>query len=154
MSISSVTSGTTASYTTNTQQKDVRNAFKQVADAINDNDLPGAQNGFDTLAQLLGNTQQTGQTPTSSSTPSQTSSNGTDFSSLVNQIGSALQSGNLDQAKQALQNLQQTAPSAGRHHHHHGGHGGGSAAASSTSSQSTSGTTSASTDGSGVDLTV
>ena len=96
MSISSVTSGTTASYTTNTQQKDVRNAFKQVADAINDNDLPGAQNAFDTLAQLLGNTQQTGQTPTSSSTPSQTSSNGTDFSEISRSGSSASSSQTCD----------------------------------------------------------
>jgi len=152
MSVSSVSSGTTASYTTNSQQKDVRNAFKQVADAINDNDLRGAQNAFDNLAALLNGNQQ-GTSSSSSSSTGQSASGGTDLATLLNQIGSALQSGDLDQAKQALQTLQQTAQS-GRHHRHHH-HGGGDVAA--VQPTQTSSTTSASTDTSSagsVNLTV
>jgi ribosomal protein S20 len=115
MSISSVSTGTTATYTPNSQQKDLRNAFKQMSDAINSGDLQDAQNAFANLAQLINTSPQPAQNTSS------TSSDGNDFSSLLNQIGSALQSGDLDQAKQALQNLQQSAKSARPHHHHHGG---------------------------------
>ncbi len=86
----------------------MRNAFTQVADAIDDGDLQDAQNAFDSLAQLLNPNQQSSQNATSSGSSTQTSANGTDVSSLISQIGSALQSGDLDQAKQALQSLQQT----------------------------------------------
>jgi ribosomal protein S20 len=134
MSISSVSTGTTATYTPNSQQKDLRNAFKQMSDAINSGDLQDAQNAFANLAQLINNSPQPAQNTSS------TSSDGNDFSSLLNQIGSALQSGDLDQAKQALQNLQQSAKSARPHHHHHGGGAGGGAA------QNVTDPTSASTD--------
>ncbi|HVY98645.1 MAG TPA: hypothetical protein VHA35_04030 [Dongiaceae bacterium] len=147
MSISSVSTGTTASYTTNSQQKDVRNSFKQLADAINNGDLQDAQNAFDNLAQLLNNGQQTAQGSTTS-----TSGSGSDFSNLLNQIGSALQSGDLDQAKQALTNLQQSAQAGRghRHHHHGGGLGGGSG---QTATSATSASTDASSIG-GINLSV
>jgi ribosomal protein S20 len=156
MSVSGVSGGTsnTAAYQTNTQQKDVRNVFKQMSDAINSGDLQDAQNAFDSLASLLNNGQQ--QTTSSSS---QTSSNGSDFSNLLNQIGSALQSGDLDQAKQALTNLQQSAQAGRgghRHHHHHGG-GGAVGGVSGSAAQTATATTSASTDTSStgtVDLSV
>jgi ribosomal protein S20 len=164
MTISSVSTGTTASYTPNSQQKDVRNAFKQVADAISNNDLPGAQNALDSLAQLLSSNQQNTTGPgsgttsgtTASTDPTQAASGGTDISSLIDQIGSALQSGDLDQAKQALQSLQQTAQSSRHHHHHHGGGAGGASAqsASSTTSASTASTSTDPTSIGGVNLTV
>ncbi len=146
MSISSVSTGTTASYTPNTQQKDLRTAFKQMADAINSGNLQDAQNAFDSLAQLMNNNQQSSQTASSSQT-----ANGNDPTSLLNQIGSALQSGDLDQAKQALQNLQQQAQSSRGHHHHHHG-----SAVGKGQDQASGGTTSASTDGGigGVNLSV
>jgi ribosomal protein S20 len=151
MSITSVSTGTTASYTTSSQQKDVRNAFKQVADAINNGDLQGAQNAFASLAQLMSTDQQQTQGTASTSASAQpASSTGNDVSNLLDQIGTALQSGDLDQAKQALQKLQQTAQSSRPHHHHHG-RGAGAASQSATS------TTSASTDVSsigGINLTV
>jgi ribosomal protein S20 len=145
MTISSVSTGTTASYTPNNQQKDVRNSFKQLADAINSGNLQDAQNAFDSLAGLLNYNQQG-----TSAAPSQTASGGSDLSSLLNQIGSALQSGDLDQAKQALTNLQQSAQAGKGHRHHHHGGGGGSA-------QTATNATSASTDTSsigGINLSV
>ncbi|MES1152057.1 MAG: hypothetical protein ABUL54_09190 [Dongia sp.] len=151
MSISSVSTGSTAAYTPSSQQKDVRNAFKQMADAIDSGNLQDAQNAFDNLASLLNNNQQP--TQGTSQTQSQTAGSGSDFSSLLNQIGSALQSGDLDQAKQALTNLQQSAQAGRgghRHHHHGGGVGGGSG-------QSATNATSASTDTSsigGINLSV
>lgn len=123
MSISSVSSGTAASYAANSQQNDLRNAFKQVADAINKGDLEGAQNAFDNLAELLNSAPQ-GASQSASAGSQSASRNGSgpsNLSSLLDQIGDALQSGDLDQAKQALQNLQQTAQSRHHHHHHHGG---------------------------------
>jgi ribosomal protein S20 len=157
MSISGVSSGTTASYTTNTQQNDVRNAFKQVADAINNNDVDGAQNAFDNLAALLNGDQSSSTSnSTSSSSSSQSSTSGTDLASLLNQVGSALQSGDLDQAKQALQNLQQSGQASGKHRHHHGGGGGGASAVAGIPPAQGTGSTSVSTDlsTSGLDLTV
>jgi ribosomal protein S20 len=143
MSISSVSTGSTAAYTPNTQQKDVRNAFKQMSDAINSGDLQDAQNAFDNLASLLNNNQQA--TQSTSQTQGQTSSSGSDFSTLLNQIGSALQSGDLDQAKQALTNLQQSAQAGRgghRHHHHGGGVGGGSGQTASNAASASTDTSS------------
>jgi ribosomal protein S20 len=141
MSISSVSTGTTATYASSTQQKDLRNAFKQMSDAIANGDLQDAQNAFANLAQLMNGSPQ----PTQSA--SSASGGGSDFSNLLNQVGSALQSGDLDQATQALQNLQQSAKSGRAHHHHHHGGGGG---AGIGAVQNASDPTSASTDAGGV----
>jgi len=147
MSVSSVSGGSTAAYQPNSQQKDVRNAFKQVADAINSGDLQDAQNAFESLASLLNNGQQ--QTTQSSS---QSSSNGSDFTNLLNQVGTALQSGDVDQAKQALTNLQQSAQAGrGGHHRHH--HHGGGVSALQTANNATSASTDTGSIG-GVNLSV
>jgi hypothetical protein len=138
-------------------QKDVRDSFKQMADAIQSGDLNGAQNAYASLAQLLNMDQDSDQSPTNPQ--SSTNSDASNFTALLGQIGDSLQSGDLSGAQQTLQSLQQTAQ--GSHHRHH--HGGGSAtsqtsqsdpsasaaaAADSTSSTSTSSTSS------GVNLTI
>ena len=152
MSISSISSGSTVSYPANSAQKDVRNAFRQVADAIDHNDLQGAQSAFDDLASLLNGDQQS---PSSGSSSSQNANSSSDPANLLSQLGSALQSGDLDQAKDALQNLRQMTLSARYHrHHHHGGGGSDVAAIQTTQSPSnTPGTTDSSSVGS-VNLTV
>jgi hypothetical protein len=137
-------------------QKDVRDSFKQMADAIQSGDINGAQNAFASLAQLLNTDQDSDQSPTNSATNSQSSTNSdaSDFTALLGQIGDSLQSGDLSGAQQTLQTLQQTAR--GSHHRHHQG-GGTATSQTSQSDPSASATASAdstSSTASGVDLTI
>jgi hypothetical protein len=166
MSVSGVSaSGSSSLYQSSNPQKNIQASFKQMADAIQNGDLTGAQSAYGSLAQLLNGGQQTTQAAAQST--SQGSANPTgSFADLLNQIGSALQSGDLTGAQQALQSLQQAAQTH-RHHHHHGAgpggaQGGGSQAGQTASSSNAPGTgssdASATTDPlaatSGISLTV
>lgn len=108
-----------------------RQAFGQLASAIQSGNLTAAQSAYSTLTQA-GNAD-----PNSP------------FAAAVSQIGDALQSGNISQAQQDLSSLQQQFQSAkGAHHHghHHVSDGDKSQAATSpssaTPSDSATGTTS------------
>jgi len=122
MSVSGVSANSTSNfYQTSNPTKDARNAFKTMADAIRSGDLQGAQNAYASLAQLL----DAGQQSSSANGSGTGSGSGTDIQSLLNQIGGALQSGDISGAQQLLQSRQQTAQAQGAHGHHRHHHAGG-----------------------------
>jgi hypothetical protein len=160
MSVSSISgpASTGSAYQPNSSsQKDIRDSFKQMADAIQSGDLGGAQNAYAGLAQLLdANPQSTPLNSGQGSTSSQDGSDTNSLSALLGQIGDSLQSGDLSGAQQTLQTLQQAMQ--GRHHRHHGGAAAnGQASQTAPSSSPSAGTAApdpASSPASGVDLTV
>ena len=129
MTISAISSSS-ASFVA-TFQKD-RQAFGQLAGALQVGDLTAAQNAYNTLAS------------------SPIAQGNSPFAQALQQIGQDLQSGDLADAQKALASLQQQQQQ-GRAHHHHHHHGGGASGASETSGASnTSGSNSAnSTDNDG-----
>jgi soluble cytochrome b562 len=135
MAVSGVSSSSNNNYQSS-PLTDLRQAFQQMAKAINSGDLTGAQQAYTTLAQM----QDGGSgVPTDTSSP---------FAQALNQIGQALQNGDINGAQQALSSLSQQTHA--HHHHHH-------ARPSSDSSPSDAGSTNADTSGStggNVNLTV
>ena len=120
MSVSAVSAANAGTaYQSGNSLKEARDAFKQMEEAIQKGDLAGAQNAYSSLASLLDNGQQSG-TADQSSSNSATGSNSkaTDVQSLLDQIGSALQNNDLNQAQTLLQTLQQTAQTQGARGHH------------------------------------
>jgi len=96
---------------------DARGTVRQLFSAIESGDLTTAQQAFNTLSQ---------QAPTG---PLQNSAIGQDFSA----IGTALASGSVSDAQQALTKLQADLQAAhGKRHHQHHHHHGGQAASSGT----------------------
>lgn len=131
MTISAISSSS-ASFVA-TFQKD-RQAFGQLAGALQAGDLTAAQNAYNTLAS------------------SPIAQGNSPFAQALQQIGQDLQSGDLADAQKALASLQQQQQQGRAHHHHHHHHpGGGASGASETSGASnTSGSNSAnSTDNDG-----
>jgi hypothetical protein len=82
---------------------DFRQAFSQLANALQSGNLSAAQNAYDTLAS----------SPAAQGTGP--------FAQALAQIGKDLQSKDLDGAQQALSSLQQQQQARGHHRHHHGG---------------------------------
>jgi hypothetical protein len=95
--ISSFSAAQTSSYQT------YRQAFNQLANALQSNNLTAAQDAYNTLA----------------SSPAAQGSG--PFAQALQQIGQDLKSGALGDAQQALASLQQQQQAHGHHHHHHGG---------------------------------
>jgi len=114
MTISAISSSS-ASFVA-TFQKD-RQAFGQLANALQAGDLTAAQNAYNTLAS------------------SPIAQGNSPFAQALQQIGQDLQSGDLADAQKALASLQQQQQQ-GRAHHHHHHHGGGASGASETSGAS------------------
>ena len=85
------------------QLSEIRQAFSQLANALQSGNLSAAQNAYDTLAS----------SPAAQGTGP--------FAQALAQIGKDLQSKDLDGAKQALSSLQQQQQARGHHRHHHGG---------------------------------
>ena len=109
-----------------------RQAFSQLANALQSGDLTAAQNAYNTL----------------SSSP-MAQGNGP-FAQAIQQIGQDLQSGDLADAQKTLTALQQLQQAHRGHHHHHGGGGGETSATSNTSNTSnSSGSSSSDPDGDG-----
>lgn len=131
MSISSISAATYTPPTSGSSlQSQILQAFKNLAQALQSNNLTGAQQAYTTLSQLIG----------SQGSSSQNSTN--PLSQALSQIGSDLQSNNLAGAQQAFASLLQQAsqqastgqPQTDGHHGHHHHHGTGSV------TQATSGT--------------
>ena len=99
MTISAI-SPFSASQTSNYQN--YRQAFSQLANALQSGDLDAAKSAYDTLK----------------SSPAAQGSG--PFAQALQQIGKALDSNDLDGAQKALATLQQQQRTHG-HHHHHGG---------------------------------
>ena len=99
MTISAI-SPFSASQTSNYQN--YRQAFSQLANALQSGDLDAAKSAYDTLK----------------SSPAAQGSG--PFAQALQQIGNALDSNDLDGAQKALATLQQQQRAHG-HHHHHGG---------------------------------
>ncbi|MBJ6726680.1 hypothetical protein [Geomesophilobacter sediminis] len=132
MTISSV-SGNTQTWQTMMQQR--KQDFSQLASALNNGDLSGAQQAFADLQNISGqgqNTANSSQTQSSSATGSNSGNSGVknDFAAL----SQALQSGNLADAKSAFAKIQSDMKAQGGRHHHRG-------AGSNTDSQSTTNST-------------
>ncbi|MGB9062824.1 MAG: hypothetical protein WCC80_05430, partial [Pseudolabrys sp.] len=98
MTISAISSFS-ASQTSNYQS--FRQAFSQLANALQSGNLSAAQNAYDTLAS----------SPAAQGTGP--------FAQALAQIGKDLQSKDLDGAQQALSSLQQQQQARGHHRHHH-----------------------------------
>ena len=109
-----------------TFQKD-RQAFGELASALQSGDLGAAQNAYNTLAS------------------SPIAQGNSPFAQTLQQIGQDLQSGDIADAQKALASLQQQQQQARAHHHHHHG-GGGPSATSDASGTSNSSNTANSTD--------
>jgi hypothetical protein len=110
-----------------TIQKD-RQAFNQLANALQSGDLTAAQNAYNTLAS------------------SPMAQGNSPFAQAIQQIGQDLQSGDassLADAQKVMSSLQQ----ARGHHHHH--HGGGGEVSGSSNSATASGTNPPNPDGDG-----
>src|SRR5262245_3113854 len=99
MTISAI-SPFSASQTSNYQN--YRQAFSQLANALQSGDLDAAKSAYDTLKS----------SPMAQGTGP--------FAQALQQIGNALDSNDLDGAQKALASLQQQRQAHG-HHHHHGG---------------------------------
>ena len=99
MTISAI-SPLSASQTSNYQN--YRQAFSQLANALQSGDLDAAKSAYDTLKS----------SPAAQGTGP--------FAQALQQIGNALDSNDLDGAQKALATLQQQQRTHG-HHHHHGG---------------------------------
>ena len=95
-----------------------RQAFSQLASAIQSGDLSAAQTAFSTLAS------------------SPFAQGNSPFAQALQQIGQDLQNGDIAGAQKALASLQQQQAHRGHHHHHHGG--GETSATSNTSNTSNS----------------
>jgi hypothetical protein len=122
MTISAISSSS-ASFVA-TFQND-RQAFGQLASALQAGDLTAAQTAYSTLAS------------------SPIAQGNSPFAQALQQIGQDLQSGDLADAQKALASLQQQQQQARAHHHHHH-HGGGpseTSAASNTSSKNSTNST-------------
>jgi len=129
MTISAISSS--AASFVSTFQKD-RQAFGQLASALQSGDLSAAQNAYNTLAS------------------SPIAQGNSPFAQALQQIGQDLQSGDLADAQKALASLQQQQQQARAHHHHHHGGGGPSAtsdASSTSNSPSTNNSNSTDNDG-------
>jgi hypothetical protein len=141
----------------------VQQEYAQLASAIQSGDLTGAQTAFAALQQTLG--QQTSNTTATGATTATGSTNSDPILNDFNDLGQALQSGNLSQAQSAfaqlqsdVQNAQQNPASQaqslaqalktalqGHHHHHGGGHRGGGHPSTQSSNSGTSSTAATST---------
>jgi hypothetical protein len=100
MTISAISSFS-ASQTSNYQN--YRQAFSQLTNALQSNDLSAAQSAYDTLAS----------SPAAQGTGP--------VAQALQQIGKDLAAGDLDGAQKALASLQQQRQAHGHHHHHGGG---------------------------------
>jgi hypothetical protein len=100
----SITSISSASSVFSASADPSRQAFGQLASAIQSGNLAAAQTAYSALTQ--------------NGSPDPNSP----LAAAINQIGQALQSGNVSQAQQDLTALQQQAHAAKGAHHHHGGH--------------------------------
>jgi hypothetical protein len=136
MSISSVSSSYSTYQPSRAQSnfKQVRQDFSDLANALQAGDLAGAQNAFSALQQLMQRVQ--------SDSQSQSQGNGTQnqFSTDLAAIGKALQSGDVKSAKDALTKLQQDMQAGPQAHHHHA-HGAEGANIAASSSIGATGTT-------------
>ena len=140
MSISGVLSSYSAYQPSSTQSnlKQVRQDFQDLAGALQSGDMPGAQTAYAALQQLIQGMQ-------SASQP-QGNGNGTQhqFNTDLAAVGKALQSGDVSAAQDAFKKLQQDMQAAGMgHHHHHHAHSaqGASNAVSPPTGSSAAGTT-------------
>jgi septal ring factor EnvC (AmiA/AmiB activator) len=98
--------------------KQTKADFQSLSTALQNGDLTGAKAAF---AQLQKDNPRLAQSLNSSS--SDASSSGNSRTADLQSLGSALQSGDLSGAQQALAKVQQDAPAQGSghaHHHHHG----------------------------------
>jgi len=129
-SISSIYASNSIYQTAGTQQSGgLRSLMQQLSQALQGNNLPGAQQAYNSITQIpwLQNSQSTG--------------SGSTFSQTLAQLGSDLSSGNINAAQNDFNSLQQQLQSIqagggaggiGGHHHHHGS-GAGEASNSSNS---------------------
>jgi soluble cytochrome b562 len=138
VSISGISSFSSASSQKTDTQAAFRQQFNQLVGSLQSGSLSDAQQAYSTLSQLQSNGQ--GPSVNSNSPLAQT----------LDQIGQDLQNGDLSGAQQALSSLQQ---SQGSHHHHHHHGGGGSPVASQTNSSATVGATGNNSPSTSVDIT-
>lgn len=128
MSISSITSGTMMPQDFQNIRQQQRQDFSQLAQALQDGDLTGAQKAYSDLQSLLPSNNQSG-TNTNTNSGSPQNPIQSDFAAL----GKALSSGDLSQAQSEFSQLQTDLKNAyqnqsgipglgvhrGGHHHHH-----------------------------------
>ena len=108
MSASSVSATNFLTQAGNNSFSQRRTDFQQLASALQSGDLSAAQQAFSQLQSDIGTS-----SVSAGSVSSTTSSSNNRFQSLMSQIGSALQAGNLSDAQQALSDFQNHPPSAG-----------------------------------------
>lgn len=155
MSVSSVGTGATASASQYQQQRGQSQGgyFRQLIQAIKSGNLDAAQSAYDSLTSQLPASDQSSTNASTGTTASDSGGNSS-FQQFLQQVGAALQSGDIQGAQTALSSLEQNSKVGGGHHHHHGGGGGAVQASTSTSADTTGTGSSASSAASGLNLTV
>lgn len=152
MSVSSVATGSTvAASQFQSRSQGPGSYFRQLTQAIKSGDLDAAQSAYENLTNQLPASDQSSSTSTDSSSSSD--SGKTSFQQFLQQVGAALDSGDIQGAQTALNSFEQTAKTTTHHHHHGGGGGGGVQASTATSADATASTSSVSAT-TGVNLTV
>jgi hypothetical protein len=136
---SSIVSGFTGSQHVQSKFEQIRDEFKQLGQDLQSGNLSQAQQDFTALSQNLPSISQSRASQVASQVSNATGATGATGSSAssssllqeFNQLGRALQSGNLRAAQQDYAGIQQTAqqiagiahssaqPAGGHHHHHH-----------------------------------
>jgi hypothetical protein len=150
---SSILSGFTGSHHVQTKFEQIRDEFKQLGQDLQAGNLSQAQQDFTALSQNLPSVSQSSASQVASQVSSATGATGSATSSSAllqefNQLGQALQSGNLQAAQQDYTAIQQTAQQnagtvqsnaqqVGGHHHLHHHHVESSEGTSSSASSST-----------------
>lgn len=145
-------SGTQGTSNGNAVGQQRRQAFQQLAQALQRGDLNAAQSAYGTLSSLRGGGRRNdgdaddqGGTTTAGGTTASSSSQGNGNSPFA-QLGQALQSGDLQAAQQAFQAM--------GHHGHHHGHGSQQTTASQQVTSTQTQTSDSDTLGSNVNITV
>jgi hypothetical protein len=151
MSISALSSNSLYTPVTSSQSSGstIQQDFKKLAQALQSNDLSGAQSAFSSLQQLL----QTSQ-PSSGQQQAASTTGGSPLQTDFNNLGQALASGDLSGAQSAFTQLQSdlsaatqggTSQTSGHHHRHHEVSNTSDASSTSETDSSTGGTESAGT---------
>lgn len=159
MFISSIASNTGVSSTWQNVFQQRRQDFSQLAQALQNGDLSGAQQAYADLQSLQ---------QSQSGSTSNSKINGSPIQNDFMALGQALSSGNLSQAQSDFTQLQNDIKSAfqnpsgaqgtsgshrGHHHHHHHAEASGQDSSSNRTTDSTTSSTNNSQSGSGINLT-
>lgn len=136
MSVSSVGTGTVGAGQFQQRSQGPGGYFRQLIQAIKSGNLDAAQSAYDGLTSQLPASDQ----PSTTTSTSDSDGGKSSFQQFLQQVGAALQSGDIQSAQDALNSFEQTAKVGDGHHHHHGGGGVEASTATSADTGSSSGT--------------